>query len=472
MPSLRVGSNRFSTIVQKQANDMLGRLSSPINLWQAQFIQAQTQVETDLVALYKALGRLAGCGIALADSFRRRRRHCARRRSHAWRCLSDTLLMTTTSATSPGLRLPGARDTAPIAAVRAHAYKIPTDSPEADGTFEWTSTTLVVVEIEADGCTGLGYTYTDASATVLIRDTLAEVLVHEHAGCLAALTQCLWRRVRNIGRSGLCANAISALDFALWDLNAKLLDVPLVRLLGGPLRERVPIYGSGGFTSYDDTKLRDQLAHWVYADGCTAVKMKIGTDPAHDPRRVEAARAAIGDAALFVDANGALTVNGALQCAERFVDQGVVWFEEPVSSDDLAVMRRVRDAAPAAMDIAAGEYAYTCDDFRRMLEAQAVDVLQADATRCGGVTGFMQAAQLCEAWHLPLSAHCAPALHRHLAAAAPRLRHVEWFHDHVRIESMLFDGAPKADHGTIAPDLSRPGCGLEFKRADAQRYAL
>ena len=362
--------------------------------------------------------------------------------------------------------------TASISAVRADAYKIPTDAPEADGTFEWTSTTLVVVEIEAGGCKGLGYTYTDASAVALIRDTLSEVLMQEQANRVSALTHRLWRRVRNIGRSGLCANAISALDFALWDLNAKLLGVPLVQLLGGSLRERVQIYGSGGFTSYDDARLREQLAHWVDVDGCRAVKMKIGTDPGRDPARVKAARKAIGDAALFVDANGALTVNGALQCAERFVEYGVAWFEEPVSSDDLRGLRRLRDAAPALMDIAAGEYAYNADDFRRMLQAQAVDVLQADATRCGGATGFMQAAQLCDAWHIPLSAHCAPALHCHLAAAAPRLRHIEWFHDHVRIESMLFDGAPKADHGTIAPDLSRPGCGLEFKRTDAERYAI
>jgi L-alanine-DL-glutamate epimerase-like enolase superfamily enzyme len=380
--------------------------------------------------------------------------------------------MTMRSDTNRPSHYAAAHETAPISAVRAHAYKIPTDAPEADGTFEWTSTTLVVVEIEAGGCTGLGYTYTDASAVPLIRDTLAEVLMREQANRMTELTHRLWRRVRNIGRSGLCANAISALDFALWDLNAKLLGVPLVQLLGGALRERVQIYGSGGFTSYDDTKLREQLAHWVHVDGCRAVKMKIGSDPGRDPARVKAARKAIGDAALFVDANGALTVNGALQCAERFVEYGVAWFEEPVSSDDLFGMRRVRDGAPALMDIAAGEYAYNADDFRRMLEAQAVDVLQADATRCGGVTGFMQAAQLCDAWHMPLSAHCAPALHRHLAAAAPRLRHIEWFHDHVRIESMLFDGAPKPDHGTIAPDLSRPGCGLEFKRADAERYAL
>ena len=360
----------------------------------------------------------------------------------------------------------------PIAAVRARAYTIPTDAPEADGTFEWTSTTLVVVEIDAGGRTGLGYTYTDATAATLIRETLSPELLHEDATRMSALTQRLWRRVRNIGRSGLCATAISALDFALWDLNARRLDIPLVRLLGGALRERVEIYGSGGFTSYDDNQLRDQLAHWVDVDGCGAVKMKVGSHPCADVQRVKAARAAIGDAALFVDANGALTIDGALQCAEQFAEHGVAWFEEPVSSDDLYGLRRVRQAAPVSMDVAAGEYAYTADDFRRMLEAEAVDVMQADATRCGGVTGFMQAAQLCEAWHMPLSAHCAPALHRHLAAAAPRLRHIEWFHDHVRIESMLFDGAPRPERGTIAPDLSRPGCGLEFKHADAEPYAV
>jgi L-alanine-DL-glutamate epimerase-like enolase superfamily enzyme len=369
-------------------------------------------------------------------------------------------------------RAADALDAAPIAAVRAHAYKIPTDSPEQDGTFEWKSTTLVVVEIDAGGCRGLGYTYTDASAAALIRDTLAHVLLREDSSRIAALSQRLWQRVRNIGRSGLCTTAISALDFALWDLNARRLGIPLVQLLGGTLRERVPIYGSGGFTNYDDAKLREQLGRWVHEDGCTAVKMKVGRQPERDPQRVRAAREAIGDAALFVDANGALTVNGALQSAERFAPHGVVWFEEPVSSDDLGGMRRVRDGTPHTIDVAAGEYAYTADDFRRMLETGAVDVLQADATRCGGATGFMQAAQLCDAWHMPLSAHCAPALHRHLTAAAPRLRHIEWFHDHVRIESMLFDGAPKPERGTIAPDLSRPGCGLELKRADAQAFAL
>ncbi|WP_250501090.1 enolase C-terminal domain-like protein [Caballeronia sp. GAWG1-5s-s] len=361
---------------------------------------------------------------------------------------------------------------APIEAVRARAYTIPTDRPEADGTYAWNSTTLVVAEVSAAGKTGIGYTYNDASAAKLVEATLAPTLIGEDAWNIDALWLRMQQRVRNIGRSGLAASAISALDCALWDVKARLLDMPLARLLGA-MRDRVPIYGSGGFTTYTDDEIRAQLGGWVHEDGCRWVKIKIGTEPSRDPHRVTVAREAIGDAAgLFVDANGAFDRKQALFYAEQFAQYGVEWFEEPVSSDDITGLALLRDALPAHMELAAGEYGYTLDDFRALLAHQAVDVLQADLTRCGGVTGFLRVAALCDAFHVPLSAHCAPALHLHAACAAPRLRHQEWFHDHVRIESMLFDGAPRAHEGAIAPDWSRPGCGLDFRHADAHRYAV
>jgi L-alanine-DL-glutamate epimerase-like enolase superfamily enzyme len=232
----------------------------------------------------------------------------------------------------------------------------------------------------------------------------------------------------------------------------------------------VPVYGSGGFTTYSEKRLTDQLGGWA-AQGIRWVKMKIGTHPEHDVARVTAARRAIGSAGLFVDANGAYSPKQAIEFAERFADLGVLWFEEPVSSDDLEGLRMVRGCAPGAMDIAAGEYGYDLFYFRRMLEAGAVDVLQADASRCLGISGFLAAGALCDAFGRPLSAHCAPALHLHAAAALPRLVHIEWFHDHARIEAMLFDGAPRPERGTISPDRSRPGLGLELKRADAERFA-
>jgi L-alanine-DL-glutamate epimerase-like enolase superfamily enzyme len=361
---------------------------------------------------------------------------------------------------------------APIEAVRARAYTIPTDRPEADGTYAWNSTTLVVAEVSAAGKTGIGYTYNDASAAKLVEATLAPTLIGEDAWNIDALWLRMQQRVRNIGRSGLAASAISALDCALWDVKARLLDMPLARLLGA-MRDRVPIYGSGGFTTYTDDEIRAQLGGWVHEDGCRWVKIKIGTEPSRDPHRVGVAREAIGDAAgLFVDANGAFDRKQALFYADQLAQYGVEWFEEPVSSDDITGLALLRDALPAHMELAAGEYGYTLDDFRALVAHQAVDVLQADLTRCGGVTGFLRVAALCDAFHVPLSAHCAPALHLHAACAAPRLRHQEWFHDHVRIESMLFDGAPRAHEGAIAPDWSRPGCGLDFRHADAHRYAV
>ncbi len=359
----------------------------------------------------------------------------------------------------------------PLGTVRALAYTIPTDKPEADGTIAWDSTTLVLVEIDAGGKTGLGYTYTSASVLPLIRQLLTKTIQRFDAFDIPGAWLAMQRSVRNLGREGLAATAISAVDCALWDLKAKLLDVPLVQLLGR-LRDVVPIYGSGGFTTYTDDDLREQFSHWIANEGCRWVKMKIGTDPARDPHRVGVARAAIGARGLFVDANGALDIKQAAALAAVFEEQKVTWFEEPVSSDNLEGLRRLRDLLPRDMEVAAGEYGYTIDYFRRMLDAGAVDVLQADASRCGGITGFMQAANLADAHHVALSAHCAPALHLHAACAAPRLRHQEWFHDHVRIERMLFDGAPAPHVGVIAPDLSRPGCGLEFKHADAQRYRV
>jgi L-alanine-DL-glutamate epimerase-like enolase superfamily enzyme len=361
-----------------------------------------------------------------------------------------------------------ARDAA-LGPVAASAYEIPTDKPEADGTLRWNSTTLVVAEVNAGGQTGLGYTYADRSIVELIAGTLSGTVEGGDALDVTAAWTAMHRITRNLGRDGLCATAISAVDVALWDLKAKLLGVPLAMLLGRA-RDAVPIYGSGGFTSYSDDELRAQLAGWVEQEGCNFVKMKVGTEPARDPHRVEVARRAIGDQALFVDANGAYARKEALELAQAFADQGVSWFEEPVSSDDLPGLRLLRDRAPPVMEIAAGEYGYDPDYFLRMLGAGAVDVLQADATRCGGVSGFLQAAALCEPHHVDLSAHCAPTLHLAVGCAVPRLRHLEWFHDHVRIEHMLFDGAPAPREGMIRPDLSRPGLGIALKRQDAERF--
>jgi L-alanine-DL-glutamate epimerase-like enolase superfamily enzyme len=358
-----------------------------------------------------------------------------------------------------------------VRSVDVEAFTIPTETPEADGTIAWDATTIVVVHASAADCTGLGYAYADASAAALIRTMLARVVVGVDAFDVERAYVAMQQAVRNVGRDGVAASAISAVDSALWDLKARLLNVSLVAILGA-VRDAIPVYGSGGFTTYSIPTLCRQLSGWVQ-DGIAAVKMKIGRDAAADRVRVRAAREAIGDAAgLFVDANGAYDRKLALAQANCFTAQHVTWFEEPVFADDLEGLRLLRDRGPAGMEIAAGEYGYDLRYFKRMVEAGSVDVLQADATRCGGISGFLKAGALADAFCLPLSAHTAPSLHAHLGCAVSRMRHLEYFHDHVRIEQQLFDGVLQPQNGALRPDRSRVGNGLAFKRADAQRWAI
>lgn len=364
--------------------------------------------------------------------------------------------------------MPKPMSSAPIDRVRVNAYTIPTSSPESDGTLQWNKTTMVLVRIEAGGQTGLGYTYADEATATLIHNKLADVITKEDAFNVGALWAEMIHETRNLGRTSIVAMAISAVDNALWDLKARLLGLPLVKLLG-MVREGMPIYGSGGFTSYSMEHLESQLKGWV-EQGIPRVKMKIGRDPQADLKRVHAVRRVIGrQPELFVDANGAYSRKQALAQAQHFAAEGLSWFEEPVVHTDLPGLRLLRDRVPATMEIASGEYGYDLEYFQRVLDAGAVDVLQADVTRCSGITGFLQVAALCQLYKIPLSAHCAPAQHLHVACAALPLRHAEYFYDHVRIERMFFGGFIEPLNGVIHPDLSRPGNGLEFKEQDAER---
>jgi L-alanine-DL-glutamate epimerase-like enolase superfamily enzyme len=357
-----------------------------------------------------------------------------------------------------------------IEGLAVSAYVIPTDRPEADGTIAWDRTTVVVVEASGGGKTGMGLSYASRAAAVLVEEKLADVVRGKPLGvCWQAMVD----SVRNAGRPGIAATAISAVDIALWDLKARLSNVPLFRLLGAR-RNEVPIYGSGGFTTYSERELIDQLAGWV-DQGIPRVKMKIGTDwgarARDDVARITAVREALGDGPeLFVDANGAYTVKQALDVARRAAGQGVTYFEEPVSSDHLDQLAQVRQAAP--MDVAAGEYGYDPWYYDDLLRAAAVDIVQADVTRCLGITGWLQAAGVAHGFGIPFSAHCAPAATLHAACAAPAIAHIEYFWDHSRIEGLLFDGAPSPMGGCLRPDPGRPGLGLELKRSDAEQWRV
>jgi L-alanine-DL-glutamate epimerase-like enolase superfamily enzyme len=360
-----------------------------------------------------------------------------------------------------------------IDSLRAAAYRVPTEAPEADGTLTWDATTVVVAEARAGDTTGLGFTYATRACVAVVDDVLRDAVVGHDPLDVSGAWIAMTKAIRNLGRPGVVSSAISAVDLALWDLKARLLDLPLFRLLGAA-RDEVPVYGSGGFTSYSTEELVAQLGSWVHDDGIPRVKMKIATDRGAeagvDVARVAAVRDAIGGAELFVDANGGYRAKQAVTLAREFEPLGVTWFEEPVSSDHLASLREIRNLVD--LEVAAGEYGYDLTYFERMCAAEAVDVVQADISRCGGITEWLRVAAVAAAHGLDISGHCAQSLHAHVACSVPNLRHLEYFHDHARVDRMLFDGVLDPTGGVLRPDPARPGLGLDLKRADAERYLV
>jgi L-alanine-DL-glutamate epimerase-like enolase superfamily enzyme len=331
---------------------------------------------------------------------------------------------------------------------------------------------MVLATARAGTAGGIGWSYCAAAAQSVIDDVLAGVVVGRSALDVPGAAAAMARAVRNIGRPGIAATAISAVDIALWDLKARLSSCSLARLLGHA-RENVPVYGSGGFTSYSASQTRKQLTSWVERDRIPRVKIKIGEDwggnEHRDLERVAFAREVVGpDTELYVDANGGYTAGQAVRIAARMADCEVTWFEEPVSSQDLAGLAAVR--RQVLPDVAAGEYSWSLADSARLIAARAVDCLQLDVTRCGGITEFLRGSALAAAHNLEVSGHCAPNLHARVAIAVPNLRHVEYFHDHQRIERIFFDGALNPDGGVMVPDPDEPGLGLALRESDAECY--
>jgi len=353
---------------------------------------------------------------------------------------------------------------------RVIALRIPTDFPESDGTADWDATTAVIVELTSEGQKALGYSYADPAAGHVAEALLRQIVLGKNPLMIPALHLELERKVRNMGRPGLASCAISAIDTALWDLKGRLLNMSLVSLLGQS-RPHVEAYGSGGFTSYSEEQLVQQLVGWA-SQGFKSVKMKIGTGE-DTLQRVSAARKALPESCeLYVDANGAYSRKQAFHRGEEFAQLGITWFEEPVTSDDAIGLHLLVERFSPPLRVAAGEYIYTPDDAMKLLRNNAVDVLQTDATRCGGVSDFVAIAHAAELHHIPFSAHTAPSLHASLCCSVRAAINVEYFHDHARIEQMIFDGAIRPRSGTLAPDLTRPGLGLELKRADAEPYLI
>lgn len=347
-------------------------------------------------------------------------------------------------------------------------YRVPTPQPEADGTAAWSATTVVVVRIGEEGEQGLGWSYTEPAAASVVTGAIAPLLQDADLDDIPELRHRMQRRLRNAGATGIAASALSAVDTALWDLKARRHRIPLPDLLGRA-RDSVRIYGSGGFTTYDDATTAAELEHWLEL-GASAVKIKVGesfgTDADRDLARVALARSVVGGAVeVFVDANGGYSVKRAVRMGQVLRELDVRWFEEPVSADFPRRLAEVR--RQTAIDVAAGEYVWRTGDAEALLEADAVDCLQLDVTRCGGYSGFLECSAMAAGRGLDVSVHCGPHLALPVALSVPNLRHIEFFIDHERVDEALFDGLPRVVDGALVSRADAPGHGIGI-RADAE----
>jgi L-alanine-DL-glutamate epimerase-like enolase superfamily enzyme len=280
-------------------------------------------------------------------------------------------------------------------------------------------------------------------------------------------------RVRGFGRKGVAFSAISSIDIALWDLKARFFDVPLYRLLG-PFTDSVPIYGSGGWTSFtEDELVREQVGY--VERGIPRIKMKVAKDFGHaeaeDLRRLAAVRKAVGDdVEIYVDANNGFYAKQAIGFARRMAEYDVRWFEEPVLADDIAGLAAIARAID--IPVATGEHEYTKYGFKELITQGGADIVQPDVGRVGGVTEWLKVAHLAHAFNLPVAPHAVQLVHLHLACCTPNLKVVEYLGVSEETDRIMFTEFPQPKNGMWSPYADRPGLGLELNPKAVERYAV
>ena len=341
-------------------------------------------------------------------------------------------------------------------------YRIPLPHVLSDSTHgEITHFELVTVRLRnADGVEGVGYTYTvgagGGAIHSLIDRELRPLLEGADGGRIEGLWERMWWHLHYVGRGGLAAHAVSAVDIALWDLKAKSLGIPLWRLLGG-YDPSVRAY-AGGIDLYFSLEDLLEQTRANLAAGFQAIKMKVGLpELSQDVARVAAVREFIGEGiTLMVDANMRWRVDEAIRASRAFAPHGVFWLEEPTIPDDLP--GHVRIAREGALPIATGENMHTLHEFKRFIDAGGVDFPEPDVSNCGGITVWMKIAHVAEAHNLPVTSHGVHDLHVHLLAAVPNASYLE-VHG-FGLERFIAQPLEIHEGAATAPD--RPGHGVEL----------
>jgi L-alanine-DL-glutamate epimerase-like enolase superfamily enzyme len=341
-------------------------------------------------------------------------------------------------------------------------------------------TWLVVVELEdADGVVGVGTAGFGNPATLEVLRQLEPLVVGRPPSEVAHLWESMYRATLNVGRRGLVLHAISAVDIALWDMFGKQLGVPLYELLGGRMRPSLPAYASWLYATEDLDALAAEAAGWA-DQGFRAVKQRLPYGPLEGKegirRNVDLVRTvvdAVGpDVDVMADAYMSWDVGYAIRCIRAIEDEGIRlrWLEEPVIPDDIPGLARIRAAVETP--IAAGEHEATRYGFRDLIEAGAVDVLQPDVNRLGGVTEARRVWALGEAFGLDVIPHLGFAHNAHLSIASLATPLLEYMPppssadeaDEDQIFWVVFPDEPRAEGGRVTLS-GRPGLGVSVDRS-------
>lgn len=366
-----------------------------------------------------------------------------------------------------------------IESVSVCIARVPLDNPVTFSTRTVRAREYCLVKVRStDGREGIGYCYAVNSAgrllSVAVTDSLAPLLIGQESLRIEGLWREMYQDSLLLGRAGGLVRALSAIDIALWDLNARSVGLPLYRFLGACVDDRVPAYASGGYYLPGKTpaKLAEEMAGHVAA-GFKAVKMKVGAGaPAEEEARIAAVREAIGDDILLtLDANNAWAdLPTAMTYMERFEPYRPYWIEEPFSPDDIDNHARLAAATPVT--VATGEIEAGRWRFKDLLERQAVGLLQTDATVCGGITEWRRIAATAASFGVRVSPHAWHDIHVHLVAATPNATFVEFMpDDHIVNFRRLIDRQLVAENGDLLLPQT-PGLGFNFDPAAIERYGV
>ena len=366
-----------------------------------------------------------------------------------------------------------------ISTISVCPVRIPLDRVTSFATRTVRARDYCLVKVRSsEGTEGIGFCYVGTAgadiAKLAIQELLAPLLLGQDSERVEGLWEQMYREVLLHGRAGTVMRALSILDIALWDLNARAAKLPLYRYLGSWSVDKVPAYASGGYylEGKSPKHLGEEVASWV-KQGFRAVKIKVGRlSPAEEEVRVRAAREAIGpDVHLMMDINNAWAdLPTALLYCRRFEKYNPYWIEEPFSPDDIENHSKL--ASATTIPIATGEIEAGRWRFKEILDKHAAEILQADAAVCGGISEWRRIAQTAASYGVTISPHWFHDLHVHLVASAVNGRYVEFFPDDqvLNFRKLINPQLEVKDGDLLLPKGT--GLGFEFDEKALKKYAL